>query len=281
MKIWVHRYTLQPRRALSAIAAPGPRHGALIRVANGVADVHPWPELGDLPLDEQLSRLARGETTPLTWASLRLARCDGEARKLGKSLFEGLTIPASHWPGSDPPEGFDTVKVKSVERLPPNLRLRIDFNATLTPREFLDIARDHFRGRRVDFVEDPCPYDPRVWSALKRETGLRLALDRQVAADPAVDVLVHKPAVQAAWPAFDGEIVVTSYMDHPVGQMGAAFVAASHESSSRCGLFTHVLYEDDPFIERIRNDGSRLLPPEGSGVGFDDLLEKLPWRKLK
>ncbi|MFZ2490961.1 MAG: hypothetical protein WA208_05720 [Thermoanaerobaculia bacterium] len=279
MKIWFHRYALHPRRALSGIAAPGPREGALIRVANGFADVHPWPELGDLPLDAQLARLARGETTPLTWASLRLARSDGEARERGVSLFEGLTIPKSHWPGIEPPDGFDTVKLKSVDSLPSNVNLRIDFNATLTPGEFLHVARQ-LKGRRIDFVEDPCPYDPHIWRALKRETGLRLALDRGVSIDRAVDVLVHKPALQAHWPEFDGEIVVTSYMDHPVGQLGAAFVAASHDSSPRCGLFTHVLYEPDPFLERMRADGARLLPIGGTGVGFDDLLESLPWTRL-
>jgi hypothetical protein len=38
--MWVHRYTLTPKRALSAIAAPGPRQGALIRIGDGVADLH-------------------------------------------------------------------------------------------------------------------------------------------------------------------------------------------------------------------------------------------------
>jgi O-succinylbenzoate synthase len=69
-------------------------------------------------------------------------------------------------------------------------------------------------------------------------------------------------------------------MDHPVGQFGAAYVAASHESAARCGLMTHVLYEPDAFIDRIERDGARLLPPRGTGIGFDDLLEGLPWKTL-
>jgi o-succinylbenzoate synthase len=280
MDLWFYRYTLTPRRPLSGVARPGAREGALLRVGHGFADVHPWPELGDRPLDEQLALLARGETTALTRASLALAGVDGEARRRGVSLFSGLTIPLSHWPGDDPPEGFDTVKVKSTASLSDGVRLRLDFNQTLTADAFRRVAAALPR-ERVDFVEDPCPYDRVTWSRLREETGLRLALDREVVEDAAgVDVLVFKPALATEWPSFAGEIVVTSYMDHPIGQYGAAWIAATHYVSARCGLFTHVLYENDPFLERVRVQGARLLPVEGTGIGFDDLLQALPWRRL-
>jgi O-succinylbenzoate synthase len=275
--MWFWRYELRPRRALSALAGAGAREGALIRDGDGFADVHPWPELGDEPLGEQLARLARGETTSLTRRSLAFAKLDGAARREGRSLFDGLTIPKSHWPGDDPPDDFDTVKLKSIERIPDRVRLRIDFNATLRPEEFVYIA-DALPKERVDFVEDPCPYDGATWSALRQTTGLRFALDRGLATE-GVDVLVVKPAVQEM-PAGDHDVVVTSYMDHPVGQFFAAYVAATNQVNDRCGLFTHVLFEPDDFIERVRSDGARLLAPEGSGVGFDDLLERLPWKTL-
>jgi hypothetical protein len=41
-----------------------------------------------------------------------------------------------------------------------------------------------------------------------------------------------------------------------------------------------VLYEPDAFIERIERDSARLLPPRGTGIGFDDLLEKLRWTSI-
>lgn len=264
MTIYVHRYALNTRR------------GALIRVDGGFGDIHPWPELGDAPLDEQLALLARGETTPLTRASLHNARVDAEARARGVSLFEGLAIPLSHWPGNDPPAGFDTIKTKGVLPFPSDVRVRIDFNARLSADEFLRVA-ETLPKDRIDFIEDPCPYDEDVWRELRERTGLRLALDRF---EGVADVLVHKPALQTTFPRFDGEIVVTSYMDHPVGQFFAAYVAATNRVSARCGLFTHVLYEPDAFIERIRADGARLLAPEGTGIGFDDLLEDLPWTKI-
>ncbi len=305
------RYELRPKRRLSAVASDGPRHGALIRVDGGVADIHPWPELGDAPLDEQLAMLAHGETTSLTRASLQFANLDATARRENRNLFDGLTIPTSHWPGPDPPDGFDTVKLKSIDRIPDRVRLRIDFNATLTPDEFVRIAATLPR-ERIDFIEDPSPYDAATWTDLRRRTGLRLALDRAgstehrqeclchighsqkltpVAEEPmwhrhsclcsfeGADVLIIKPALQPI-PKTDAEVIVTSYMDHPIGQLAAAYAAANAGITTTCGLITHVLYENDPFIERMQIDGTRLVPPGGTGWGFDDLLENLPWRKL-
>ncbi|HEY4640628.1 MAG TPA: hypothetical protein VII75_04735 [Thermoanaerobaculia bacterium] len=273
MDCYFWRYELVPKRRLSAIA--GRRLGALIRVGDGFADVHPWPELGDLPLDSQLSLLASGSTTPLTARSLHFAAIDAEARAASRSLFEGLTIPPSHWPGADPPDSFDVVKLKSIEQIPDRVRLRIDFNATLTAEEFLRLELPR---ERIDFVEDPCPYDAATWRTLREQTGLRLALDREVA-EEGVDVLVVKAAIQEM-PRTSREIVVTSYMDHAIGQMFAAYFAASHHVANVCGLFTHVLYEFDAFFERIRAEGPRLLAPSGTGIGFDELLESLPWKKL-
>lgn len=275
--VWYWPYELVPRRRLSAIAAEGPRRGALIRAGGGFADVHPWPELGDASLDEQLARLRRGETTPLTLQSLHFAAVDAVARRVGRSLFDGLTIPASHWPGPDPPDGFDTVKLKSIDHIPGHVRLRIDFNATLTPDEFERIAATLPRDR-IDFIEDPCPYDPATWRGLRDRTGLRLALDRGTGMED-VDVIVVKPAIQEI-PSTHAEIVVTSYMDHPLGQLCAAYAAATAGITTTCGLITHVLYESDPFVDRMQLDGARLVPAGGTGIGFDDLLENLPWRRL-
>jgi O-succinylbenzoate synthase len=281
--IWTAPYTLVPRRPPNARSTAAPRLGALLRVDDGFADLFPWPELGDAPLDEQLASLKQSQPTRLSLRSLHFAALDGEARRAGRSLFNGLTIPASHWPGIDPPSGFDTIKVKAgpdfdPSSLPEAVRIRIDFNATLDADTFLRMT---LPAERIDFIEDPCPYDGPTWRLLRERVGVRLALDREIAT-AGVDVLVIKPALQEL-PDVDRELVITSYMDHPVGQFGAAYVAASHAQrvDSRCGLFTHVLYEPNEFIERIRSDGPRLLPPDGIGIGFDDLLERLQWKRLR
>ena len=278
--IWVSDYRLVPRAPLSALAGASPRRGALIRVGSGFADVHPWPELGDEPLEVQLTMLARGKTTPLTARSLAIARLDGEAREAGRSLFDGLTIPESHWPGSHPPPEFSMAKIKAGAALPDRVRLRIDYNAMLTADEFLALAPSLPR-ERIDFVEDPCPYDGPTWRMLRQRTGLRLALDRRVATE-GVDVLVIKPAIQDvdSFIPHPSSFILTSYMDHPIGQLGAAYIAATHDVGV-CGLITHVLFEPNAFSERLRIDGMRLVPPGGTGIGFDDLLQKLPWRSLR
>src|SRR5204863_10069578 len=173
------------------------------------------------------------------------------------------------WPGSDPPEGYDTVKVKMPGGiLPPSHRLRLDFNASVDAATFAALAPALPR-EWIDFVEHPCPYDAATWRAL-HDLGFRLALDRSGAPasrrlarrrPAAVDVLVVKPAVEDV-PQADIPIIITSYMDHPLGQLHAAYVAATTTPDATCGLVTHVLFESDPFIERMRIDDARLVPPD-------------------
>lgn len=304
--IWYYPYELIPRRSLGPLGGMSPRHGALIRLDEGFADVHPWPELGHFPLERQLALLACGETTPLSAQSVRLARLDGEARSRGRSLFEGLRIPDSHYliTGAFEDVDFDAVtrlgfhkaKVKCdrtagvPQACRPEaggpLRFRLDFNAILTAdelRQFLERLGD--ARERIDFIEDPMPYDGQLWEDLSSRFGVRFAAD-QADGDRGVAVRV----IKAAWreePAADSgqELVFTTAMDHPVGQMAAAFVAARAAARmpdrvAECGLLTHELYETNEFSERIVAHGPRLEAPAGTGVGFDDLLDKLPWKKL-
>jgi O-succinylbenzoate synthase len=328
--LYIHRYELLPRRTLSARAGLAPRHGALIRHGEGFADVHPWPELGDEPLDTQLARLARHELTPLTAASLRFARLDADARAASRSIFEVrdelLQIPPSHLllteldPRFDASaaaaEGFHTIKIKAGRDLARELQwlesraleltalsvnVRIDCNAIPTAREFREwigsFSADALA--TIAFIEDPFQYDAAAWRAVRSHLSLALAVDRDVArlplddddAEVSADTLVVKPAVDEV----DGlllfasqkrrRVVVTSYMDHPVGQIGAAFVAARCAAEEpyiveRCGLLTHRQYQNDAFIERVESDGPLLRVPQGTGIGFDDLLEELPWKRL-
>ena len=300
MDIFYWRYEIKPLVPLGPKGGRTPRHGALLRVGDGVADLHPWPELGDLALDAQLKRLAEERPTPQAEASLQLASRDGKARQSGMSLFAGRDIPPSHYLWTDLAEeidlatlrSFQIVKVKSGKEFEPVLKIlpmlrreklkaRIDFNAALdqsSVERFLnkaDVAA-------IDFLEDPLPAGTQ-WKKLSEKFGVRFAADRVQQKD--VPVMVHKPALRALSVAKGPKIVVTSYMDHPVGQMHAAAVAAElaermPERLERCGLLTHQLFEKNEFSERIQSNGPSLVPPGGSGIGFDDLLERLPWKKL-
>lgn len=313
--IWIWRYRLRLRAPGGWNAkTPGREvEGFLIRTGDGFGCVHPWPELGDAPVNEQLAALRSGVASPLLKRALDCAKADGAARREGRSWWtEELKrkIPASHATVTDPAgtdfdklqaEGFTTVKLKGgpdfsallpvLEKIAAaGLRARIDFNGSLTPEAFLEFTtRADALREIVEFVEDPAPWNETSWRWLRRETGWKLALDRlppgeSVAADGggAWDVRVLKPALEAAPDA--GELtfpaVFTSYMDHPVGQLFAVREAARYAGKQReAGLLTHRLLEPDAFTEILGATGPRLTLPPGTGMGFDELLESLPWEK--
>jgi O-succinylbenzoate synthase len=331
MKLAYHLYELHSASPLGALARGNVRQGALLRVrsggSDGYADVHPWAELGDLPLAGQLDRLARGETTDLTRASLALAALDAGARAAGRSLWDGLTVPDSHCllPGlggdgrsaleAGLAEGFTRFKIKMGKDLNAEKRhlrelasflqgvflangesprLRLDYNETLTLARFTE----HFTGLEhllpfLDFIEDPFPFAAAGWSEMSARLGVCLAVDRAASEESAAGfdgVIVHKPA--RAGPAAPPNVpmgvpgrrlIVTSYLDHPMGQLGAAWVAARlpvgarHE---RHGLVSHRVYARTRFSDRLGWSGPRLSLPGGPGFGFEEELAELDWKAL-
>lgn len=316
MSIWISRYTLVPRAALNAHAGALPREGALVRAGSGFGDLHPWPELGDLPLDTHLESIAAGRPTALARRTLDCAAADGEARESGVSLFDELRIPPSHYSAGagELPEfrfleraGFDCAKVKGgpdaaaeIERLneaAPSLlgtkiRLRIDFNASITLEELGEIFDGMTAGlrERIEFLEDPVPPDPSAWNEIRRRWRVMIAADREKPDPGCWDIAVIKPAwepdesVQEAI-ELGKRLVITSAMDHPLGQAWAAWNAAIAEKDFpgrvlSCGLLTHGAYETNEFSELLATDGAVLLPPEGHGLGFDEILEHLDWKRL-
>jgi O-succinylbenzoate synthase len=287
--------------------------GALIRVDGGYGCIHPWPELGDPPLEKCLADLAGARRWPIVRRALRCAEFDRVARQFGHSLFEDMEVPASHATlvAHDAAElaraveaGFDLVKLK-CGREPaaearwlnemtaefPKLRWRLDFNEALTPDESLHFVGllDDVTRAAIDFLEDPCPYADGAWTNLRRQTRLRLAVDREAAPlSSAAQVMVIKPAIDEPWLLAEAalrnqqQVVVTSTMDHPLGQAFAAWEAARlglqfPGITLTCGLQTHHLFEPDAFTEMLGPWSPVFQPPAGNGLGFDDLLDALPW----
>lgn len=280
------------------------RAGALLRVefddgVRGFADLHPWPELGDEPLDDQLAALARLTPFPLAARSLALARADGEGRSEARSLFEGLNVPPSHasLPFGHTPdalaraveEGYSLVKLKgwdfSADDLAlfrdSGLRFRLDFNARLSYGQIVALLDRWGDLGWVAWLEDPCPYDSEAWSVLR--SRVRLAIDFEKG-EEAFDVRVVKPARDAPLPPRGRGFAFTSYLDHPIGQLGAAWTAALFAADypvEMGGLVTHPVYEPNPFSERLRVEKTRLVPPGGPGLGFAHELEALEWTTLE
>ena len=313
--IYIHRYTLTSSGALNASSSKREHEGVLIKVGDGYGCMHPWPELGDVPMDRLLGILRDGGTTPIIRAALQCAREDGKARVEGRSLFENLAVPQSHATlmlnegdfDQAVAAGFSTVKVKmgrdlvkerefilaQAERFP-ELRWRLDFNGLLGQvgiEEELQSYPKSFRDK-IDFLEDPCVYSRAIWKGLRTRYDIPLAVDRDVeAANGDVSFVILKPAVNIlkrvleqahlnSWTA-----VFTSYMDHPIGQAYAAWKAAKAAEQypgmvGICGLMTQSLFEPNDFIIRMGEAQPKFQAPQGCGLGFDDLLETLPWKRL-
>jgi O-succinylbenzoate synthase len=314
--VYVWPYLLRSAQVLNARSSQMEHQGALLRIGGGVACLHPWPDLGDPPLDALLEMLREGADHPLLRRARACAMIDRAARLEGRSCFDGLTVPLSYasvpgWSGAEIESarrhGFTAVKLKAgrdvareAEQLNefvqswPELRWRLDFNAAVSfgeVRIFLECLRESTI-ERIDYLEDPCAFREDHWLALRELSGVRLAMDRDVSPqhrEP--DVLVIKPVVvdpagfhraaaeNAQW------LVVTSSMDHPVGQAYAAFEAGRLSAGAVnyvavCGLQTHGLFEPDAFTERLGPVKPGFQPPGGTGLGFDELLEGLEWRKL-
>lgn len=339
MHVFVAPYELKPRHSLNSRVVAQARRGALLRVVDeaggsGFADLHPWPELGDLSLEDEIQRLSEGRSTRLSARSLQLAALDREARAHGVSAFEGLSLPRNHALVTDlsslteneirslRAQGFTELKVKvgrdpvaeaeSLSKLSPyffeSLKLRLDFNGVMDEAgfaKFVALLSDDVK-RAVEFVEDPIPWAGSSWRRLS-SLGLPLALDR-VAENEWAEIeaesdaprsslpflwMIIKPAVQVPEQVAhvarvaQKKIAVTSYMDHPVGQVGALLEAARLASGSfadrlgSCGLASHFAFDTNEFSELLQVRDARLLPPDGVGIGFDEPLERQAWRRLR
>ncbi len=317
MKISYSKYALVTRGTRDL------KTGALLRVRMGrdeygYADCHPCVKHGDLPLEQQLALLAERKKTRLTELSLLYARYDALARKEQHYCFSHRVIPLSnslvvneHEDLIAASEHVSMMKIKVGAHWEPQIekvrsylkragekacRLRLDFSESLTEQGYIDfIKKTHDLKPHLDYVEDPFPYDAEAWTRVRKATGVRVACDQQaLQALPharSCDVIVMKPATHL----IDGwlmsrlhgrQLVITSYLDHPIGQLVAAYVAAGAKQLAPdlvgvCGLLTHSVFEETPFSRRLSVQNGSLIPPKkGLGWGFDDLLEALPWEPL-
>ncbi|MBA3237800.1 MAG: hypothetical protein H0T62_05535 [Parachlamydiaceae bacterium] len=316
MKIAYHLYQLIYKANYGTLG--GFREGALLRITFddgiiGYSDCHPLPELGDLLLKKQLLVLAEQQETPLLECSLRFARLDAEARYEHRSLFEGISIPISHQlidfsanVEELRAEGITHFKLK-VGAVPEieipimkswveadnGILLRLDFNARLSRQKFLEYWKKMSLEvkRCIDFVEDPYPYNPVMWCEDQKMLDVAFAADhsavRALSFPESANYHVHKPAVDKSPKMIDNkaQLVITSYLDHPLGQMCAAYTAAKLKSLypnqiSHCGLLTHKCFHEDPFIKSVHAVGPYLTPPDGTGFGFDTLLKEIQWQNL-
>jgi O-succinylbenzoate synthase len=173
------------------------------------------------------------------------------------------------------------------------LKLRVDFNGCLDAYGFSQFIE--FMPLRtyqqLDLIEDPFPYDAAAWQQAQQRWGVKLALDKGWRdGSTGFSAVVVKPA-RRDWRIVaerhpQHPLMLTSAMDHALGQMFAAYEAAIAREQigdrvGLCGLCTQHLFEEDSFFERMSSPGGLLQPDlSGGGLGFGDVLERLPWRQL-
>lgn len=286
----------------------------------GFSDLFPWPEFGDPDLETLIEEIEEGDFSyPLVEKSLWRNSMDAKARSRGRSLFQSLIMPESHGLLSVTDDasklallremGFSIFKIKmsgEVEKdvnvlnslchaLAPFEKVRLDFNGALSFNDFLKFCNlSHTLMKFVDIIEDP-------WSAdesrrLVNAESLSLsALPKDILNKLAGDFFDHP-----LWPheiiktARDyipggrfpkGRVIATHSMDHPLGQAFALWEAARYQR-----LFPHRkeihgvsrphIYKSTDFDWAWNGAGARPLPPQGLGIGFDELLLSLKWEGL-
>jgi len=309
---------MQSKSGLNSRSDRTGHEGALIRIGDGVGCLHPWRELGDPSLDELLDDLRKGHFfRPIIRSAVKCAMVDGNARRAGVSVFDGVKVPRSHATVVGEVEmvdaavrnGFDIVKMKAGRNVDaelellnamhvkyPELRWRLDFNNVLGGGGIRKYIGDMDEGLRekIDFLEDPCEVGSRDWAGIRSLYGIPLAVDRDVTkAHGQFSFAIVKPALDdvtavCAKALFEGwELVFTSYMDHPIGQCYAAWCASKTERRFAgvidpvAGLMTHGLFEPDAFTEQLGEVSPEWVGPGGTGFGFDSLLDGLDWEKLR
>lgn len=297
------------------------RQGSLLRVIFkdgliGFTDCHPWPEVGDQPLENQLLSLKAGNPTSLLDCSLRFARLDAEARNSRHSLLTQSTIPDSHFFISDLlnlnedalqniiQQGFRYIKAKVGNSLPAEIAqllklfanrsgsigLRLDFNEKIHSREFVAFLNSiEPLWKSIDYIEDPTPYNPEEWTEFQQSYPIALACDRLSAAcrfyPRSARYLIIKPAIQPLHLFKDvpkERMIVTSYLGHPLGQLHAAYAAMQFDPQ-KCrihGLLGHYVYHPNAFSQALSAQGPAFTVPHGYGFGFDEELSQLSWMDL-
>ena len=183
-----------------------------------------------------------------------------------------------------------------------DVQLRLDFNSIMTSDSLdLFLAGIGESVDIIDFLEDPIPFSAKKWALLEQKWKIKLALDRlpfenqaqilNQISDASISRIVIKPASQDPTPWMEAakhskiQVVFTRSLDHPLGQLCAAWCAATAFEKENsildwAGLLSHTAYANHPWSDALSSEGPRLIPPSEAGFGLGSRLENLVWHKL-
>ena len=288
MQFFIHRYFLARKNPANAQTNNSAQAGALLKIVDesqnfGVADICPWPSLGDLDLDGELR--TRGT---LFERALELAKQDLEARKTkiklnsGKVVKNHFLIP--DYRSVNAASYGHTVKIKGHRDIVPLANflnksafqfrsIRLDFNSSLTADlydQFVGLLSEDAKNK-IECVEDPYPFDQARWE----KSNLTLAQDFEKA--PGWPYRVQKPARHKV---DQDSLYLTSAMDHPIGIVHGLIEAQKHPHKTH-GFMTLDQYEESSFLKYFNiQKGEMSFDSDGYGIGFETELNNLIWDPL-
>lgn len=311
-KIYYYTYTLESANTLNSVSNKKLFTGALLRNETGYSCIHPWEEFGDLPLNKQLESISNNHPTDLAKIALNFLEIDSSARKNNLLLFEKESYLDSHRLVSDIKDlehlqEFPLIKVKigkdvNLESLlinnyiknSPNTKIRLDCNGVFTYDsfcDFFDLFSDDTK-LAIDFIEDPIKYMADSWSKLKNKVRLAYDFYSSSLVDKNYQVRIIKPSAVFYNDIFTKEILnnteicITTTLGHPLSVCHAAWVQNQSKkmySSSILagGITSFTSFKKDSFSEIIWGLNDNFIIPDGTGFGFNGLLDGLNWKKLQ
>lgn len=286
MQIFFSFYQLKRKQKSNSQTHSLFQKGALIKVVDddgyfGVADLCPWPELGDLTLEQEIS-----EQGVLFQRTLDLARDDLLARRQKKILVSNISIKNhilvtdfENFIFQEPNYIYKIKGTKDFKKLAGWLNenvslfqlLRLDFNSCLSENNFREFLKELHLAviKKIEVIEDPFPFNLDAWNELRK--AVPLAIDFEKGRWP---VQISKPVRQNPEPQ---PLYLTSNMDHPVGLAHGLRFAQMYPDKTH-GFLTLDIYEKNLYAKDFQQSKNEIsYHADGFGIGFTSLLNKENW----
>lgn len=307
MKLWIAPYGVSKKP-----------DGFLIKLQSrefraGYADCRPWPVFKDVSVEQHIEMLEQRKLNALLKRSVFFAHIDGVAREEKRSLWPKHVRLRSHFTFIDVAQlssddllqkireqGFRTLKLKVGRDLSKEIplclrlaeknwfRLRLDFNG-VDAEPFLKQMSSLFLSQ-VELIEDPGAFNATQWLMLQKKYGIKTALDQASGHNTKSAREEKSRFAKIIKPARENQLaraqdVISNSLDHPVGQCFAALQAQHSvqrlgQQTRDYGLQSAHLFEPNAYFSQMSTQTAYFQPIPGTGIGFDDLLEREPWTEI-
>jgi len=234
---------------------------------------HPIKSLGDIPIKSFLTDF---EKLVLNNGPLRrvkeLAVFDNETLNLDVSCYE---LCSNFKKAEDSKSKIVKIKTPSV------LSVLNDFNLETKKKYILDAngnwSDEEFEKFQAKIPKDTIKYLEDPLNDLGFNSEFLLASDFMNYENYDFKVLKPTGFNHSVENSLSKPVVVTSYLDHPLGQVIAALYAKKTKVKEACGLMTHLLFEKNPYSELLSASGDFKF---SDSTGLFELLKNEKWNRL-